>query len=117
MEAMKEQYEFNKMKLELEDLESKIVDLEVNEIGGEKGYVQTIKGARRIIAQGDIHGDLDGLLVHLKAAGVIDESNEIILKKGDVVAFAGDYVDRGTQNLEVIKVTMIEYINHCLGEH
>ena len=60
-----------------------------------------LEGGRRIFAVSDVEGNLDELLVLLRAAGVVDESGRWAWGDGRLV-FVGDMVDRGDQVTEVL---------------
>jgi hypothetical protein len=49
----------------------------------------------------DIHGDIDALKGSLLQLGIVDENGEWIAGS-EVVVFSGDYIDRGSTNLEVL---------------
>jgi hypothetical protein len=55
---------------------------------------------KRIVIQGDIHGELDGLKENLIDAGVIDKNDNWIAPKGTVVTQMGDVIDRGPKSRE-----------------
>ena len=57
------------------------------------------EAGRRIFAVSDVEGNLDELLVMLKAAGVVDEEGRWAWGDGRLV-FVGDMVDRGDQVTE-----------------
>jgi len=57
--------------------------------------------ARRIVAVGDLHGDLDGTVRALRLAGAIDETDHWI--GGDLlVVQTGDQLDRGDQEQAIL---------------
>src|SRR6185312_711248 len=57
----------------------------------------------RVVAIGDLHGDLDALRATLRLAGAIDSDDRWIGKDLTVVQ-TGDQVDRGDQDREVLDV-------------
>jgi len=62
-----------------------------------------VKKPKRIVAIGDIHGDLGALKRALRTAGAINESDEWIGKEL-VIVQTGDILDRGDDDLEVIEL-------------
>jgi len=60
-----------------------------------------LPGSARVVAIGDIHGDLNALRAALKLAGAIDSDDHWIGKDLTVVQ-TGDQVDRGDQDREVL---------------
>lgn len=59
----------------------------------------------RIIAVGDVHGSLDGLLEDIHAAGLVSgpKSCEWVIQKAPTILVQlGDIVDRGSQALEAL---------------
>ncbi len=68
---------------------------------GEREILTRIESFRKVIAVGDIHGDLETLLLILDNLSVeeIDEGET-------AVVFLGDYVDRGSQQLECLLVVL-----------
>ncbi|HSW75639.1 MAG TPA: metallophosphoesterase family protein [Candidatus Saccharimonadales bacterium] len=67
-------------------------------------YVQRSDGlGYQIIMRGDLHGDISSLIAQLKemkAQKLIGD--DFVLKKNVIMAFLGDYVDRGNYGLEVL---------------
>jgi hypothetical protein len=67
-------------------------------------------GATRLVAVPDVYADYNELIKHLAAAGIVavDKQGNVkfTFKKGEVVSFAGDYIDRGKQNVAVVKFIM-----------
>jgi len=64
-----------------------------------------IDKGQQIIMRGDLHGDISSLVAQLKSMkknGLI--GNDYKLKQGVVMAFLGDYVDRGKYGVEVLYV-------------
>jgi hypothetical protein len=59
----------------------------------------------RIVAIGDVHGSIDGLLAILKAAQLIDDKNGWI-GGGATLVQTGDYTDRGDGVREVLELLM-----------
>lgn len=62
-----------------------------------------LPGSDRIVAIGDIHGDLKALRAALRLAGAID-SEDTWIGKGLTVVQTGDQLDRGNQDREVLDV-------------
>ena len=63
----------------------------------------TYPAAKRLVAIGDIHGDLGGARAALKAAGAIDDKDQWI--GGDlVVVQTGDVLDRGDDESKIIEL-------------
>jgi hypothetical protein len=62
-----------------------------------------LPGSERLVAIGDVHGDLRALRATLRLAGAIDSEDEWI-GKGLTVVQTGDQVDRGDQDREVLDV-------------
>jgi hypothetical protein len=62
-----------------------------------------VPASERVVAIGDVHGDLRALRVALRLAGAIDSEDEWI-GKGLTVVQTGDQVDRGDQDREVLDV-------------
>jgi hypothetical protein len=60
-----------------------------------------LPGSARVVAIGDIHGDLNALRAALRLAGAIDSDDHWIGKDLTVVQ-TGDQVDRGDQDREVL---------------
>jgi hypothetical protein len=58
-------------------------------------------GGDRIVAFGDVHGDVAGARAALRLAGVIDEKDDWIGKK-TIVVQTGDQLDRGDSEPEVL---------------
>lgn len=62
-------------------------------------------GVERVVAVGDIHGDYDGLVSVLRAAGIIDEKGRWIGGKAHLVQ-TGDVVDRGADSRKAMDLLM-----------
>ncbi len=62
-----------------------------------------LPGSERVVAIGDVHGDLRALRSALRLAGAVDSDDEWI-GKGLTVVQTGDQVDRGDQDREVLDV-------------
>jgi len=62
-----------------------------------------LPGAARMVAIGDIHGDLRALRAALRLAGATD-SEDTWIGKGLTVVQTGDQLDRGNQDREVLDV-------------
>jgi calcineurin-like phosphoesterase family protein len=71
--------------------------------GPSAGYQLPLASSGRVVAIGDIHGDLAALRGALRLAGAID-SDERWIGKGLTVVQTGDQVDRGDQDREVLDV-------------
>jgi hypothetical protein len=65
----------------------------------------TWKGVNRIVAVGDVHGDLPQLISVLRAAGVIDAANKWSGGKTHLVQ-TGDVLDRGPDSRKLIELFM-----------
>ncbi|HVY29154.1 MAG TPA: metallophosphoesterase [Polyangiaceae bacterium] len=63
-----------------------------------------LAGSARVVAIGDIHGDLNALRHALKLAGAIDSDDRWIGGKELTVVQTGDLLDRGDQDREVLDV-------------
>lgn len=76
-----------------------------------------LKSNQKIIAIGDIHGDLDTLKTILKSLSLIDGEDRWIGKDIHLV-FVGDLVDRGPQSKEVMDFIMeLEGVAPALESH
>jgi len=62
-------------------------------------------GVERVVAVGDVHGDYDGFVEVLRAAGVIDEKGDWIGGKTHLVQL-GDVPDRGPATKKVMDLLM-----------
>jgi hypothetical protein len=62
-------------------------------------------GVARIVAVGDAHGDFDGYVQLLRAAGVIDRKNRWTAGAGHLVQL-GDVVDRGPDSRKIMDLLM-----------
>lgn len=62
-------------------------------------------GVERVVAVGDVHGDYDGFVEVLRAAGVIDEKDRWIAGKTHLVQ-TGDVPDRGPATRKVMDLLM-----------
>lgn len=62
-----------------------------------------LPGSERVVAIGDVHGDLRALRGALRLAGAIDSEDEWI-GRGLTVVQTGDQLDRGDQDREVLDV-------------
>ncbi len=69
-----------------------------------------LPAAERIIAIGDLHGDLDAALRVMKTSGIIDDRNSWIAGEL-VVVQTGDQLDRGDQEQE-----LLEFLNRLQTE-
>ena len=63
----------------------------------------TYTGVHRIVAVGDVHGDYEGFVSVLRAAGVIDKSNKWVGGETHLVQ-TGDCVDRGPDSRKVLEL-------------
>lgn len=63
-----------------------------------------LPGSARIVAIGDIHGDLNALRGALRLAGAVDSDDHWIGGKELTVVQTGDQLDRGDQDREVLDV-------------
>lgn len=100
-----------KVKTEPVDNSNDLTDVEITDIEVTDNYSDSppvdedsvvVKEPKRIVAIGDIHGDLKALKRALKTAGAINESDEWI-GKDLVIVQTGDLLDRGDDDLEVIE--------------
>mmetsp|Transcript_19080 Transcript_19080/g.24743 ORF Transcript_19080/g.24743 Transcript_19080/m.24743 type:complete len:325 (-) Transcript_19080:27-1001(-) len=57
----------------------------------------------RVVAIGDIHGDMNALLSCLRVAGVVDAAGEWIAEPGTCLISCGDILDRGDEDWECLK--------------
>ncbi|HYQ15818.1 MAG TPA: metallophosphoesterase [Polyangiaceae bacterium] len=74
-----------------------------------------LPAAARVVAIGDLHGDLDALRATLRLAGAIDSDDRWIGKDLTVVQ-TGDQVDRGDRDREVLDVIeKLEADAHAAG--
>ena len=64
----------------------------------------------RIIARGDIHGDLNALILALRKAGIVD-SNNAWIGGNDIVVQVGDIFDRGGRGISVPSENIFEEID------
>ena len=76
---------------------------------GKDDYRPSLKEGQRIVAFGDVHGDLPALYKFLSAAKVIDptsiESGDIKWTGGDTILVqTGDILDRGAKELECFRI-------------
>jgi len=62
-------------------------------------------GPQRIVAVGDVHGDLDGLVSILEEAGIADATGRWV-GGGATLVQLGDLLDRGTRLREVLDLLM-----------
>lgn len=69
-----------------------------------------LASCERIIAIGDIHGDINALILSLNKAGVIDSYNNWI-GKTDIVVQVGDILDRGGRGVSVPSTNKYEEID------
>ena len=70
-------------------------------LSGQTAY----NGIHRIVAVGDVHGDFDGFVAVLRAAGVIDKSNKWIGGQTHLVQ-TGDSIDRGPDSRKVLELLL-----------
>jgi len=84
------------------------LDLAMATDGGEEGSVS--ETLPRIVAHGDIHGELDGFIENLRQAGIIDEydnwrggEEEETDEEGNVLVQGGDVIDRGPKSREAME--------------
>jgi len=57
----------------------------------------------RLIAVGDIHGELEGFQLVLRLENLIDDKNQWCGKDGDALIQIGDMIDRGPHSRESVK--------------
>ena len=83
-------------------------DLGMATDGGEEGSVS--ETLPRVVAHGDIHGELDGFIENLRQAGIIDEydnwrggEEEETDEEGNVLVQGGDVIDRGPKSREAME--------------
>jgi len=96
----------NRSDTDAQDIQNTETESEKNEIHDEdsrdSGFTR-VPAAAKIIAIGDIHGDITALRKALYSAGVIDEKNS--WTGGETVAIqTGDILDRGDSEIEVIEL-------------
>src|SRR5579863_3887269 len=65
----------------------------------------TFEGVERIVAIGDIHGDLEVFVNLLKTAKLVDNRNNWIGGKTHLV-MPGDFIDRGNNSRKVMDLLM-----------
>ena len=63
---------------------------------------QSPSNHKRVVAIGDVHGDLDALRTCLRVAGVVDTNNEWIGAPGTTLVSTGDVLDRGDEDWECL---------------
>jgi hypothetical protein len=63
------------------------------------------EGVDRVVAVGDVHGDLEAVTEILRTAGIIDQRGKWIAGKTHLVQ-AGDLLDRGPQSRKVLDLFM-----------
>ena len=63
---------------------------------------QSPSNHKRVVAIGDVHGDLDALRTCLRVAGVVDTSDEWIGAPGTTLVSTGDVLDRGDEDWECL---------------
>ena len=63
---------------------------------------QSPSNHKRVVAIGDVHGDLDALRTCLRVAGVVDTSDEWIGAPGTTRVSTGDVLDRGDEDWECL---------------
>ena len=61
------------------------------------------QGYKKIVAVGDLHGDLNQCRTILQRAGVINEYDNWIAPKGTILMQTGDIFDRGPQSVDVLR--------------
>ena len=71
---------------------------------GAGGAASRVGGAGpRLVALGDLHGDLEQAEAALRLAGVVDPSGAWAGRPGDLLVQTGDLVDRGPESLQVLR--------------
>ncbi|CAH0370290.1 unnamed protein product [Pelagomonas calceolata] len=63
---------------------------------------QSPSNHKRVVAIGDVHGDLDALRTCLRVAGVVDTSDAWIGAPGTTLVSTGDVLDRGDEDWECL---------------
>ena len=63
---------------------------------------QSPSNHKRVVAIGDVHGDLDALRTCLRVAGVVDTSDDWIGAPGTTLVSTGDVLDRGDEDWECL---------------
>jgi len=73
--------------------------------GSSRGADRAASGPQRIVAVGDVHGDLEGLVSILQEAGIVDAAGHWSGGAATLVQL-GDLLDRGTRLREVLELLM-----------
>jgi hypothetical protein len=68
-------------------------------------FTAAVQNPRRVVAVGDVHGNLDGFTAMLKASGLIDDARQWTGENSTLVLL-GDLVDRGPQSRAVLDFVM-----------
>lgn len=84
----------------LDAIMSDLNEYEKREAADARGHVARYPAAERIIAIGDVHGDLDAMRNALRGSGVIDEDDAWVGGK-TVLVQVGDQLDRGNHEREI----------------
>ena len=63
---------------------------------------QSPSNHKRVVAIGDVHGDLDALRTCLRVAGVVDTQDAWIGAPGTTLVSTGDVLDRGDEDWECL---------------
>jgi hypothetical protein len=104
------------------------VDNIPSEVVYDGNHVTQVRNSRQVIAIGDVHGDVYGLVDQLVRAGVLEDTMPNLdlrdasvapqrrfvlsrsLPRNSDVVFLGDYIDRGHHSLEVID--LVRQVQH-----
>lgn len=74
-------------------------------LGWAQAIPDTFAGVERVVAVGDLHGDLDRFVTVLRQAQLIDESSHWTGGRSHLV-LCGDMIDRGSRSAQVLDLVM-----------